>query len=305
VAKRLTEAAGLPLERLTVRDWRALDDADLDRNITDAVPFWDGRGNRTMGTFSDVHTRRLRAWALDGAALSLNGLGGELYRNREHIAPGPLPFRPWARAHVLGPAASASFADPRSEERFWERWEAKTAAVLGLPDMRSFDFLQTRRWYREVWLPYHAGPKRDAEALLAPTAIPFAESRVSAAALSATPWLGTSGRLQAEMIRRLHPGLARVPSLYGHPLDRVPARLLLMHRLRSLAPASWEERWRRMRFRPGPAPPLGAKLSAALDALHGYGLPLRWDRLLSSPSDLDRCLFIGRALLRVQDPARS
>jgi hypothetical protein len=265
----------------------------------------------TMGSFSDVHTRALHIKAMGSAGLGLNGLGGELYRNGEHLNSGSLDFGQWFRYFVMGPDCTAAIRDRESTDAVVDRLGRKYARLMGMDDLKSIDRNVARRWYRDVWLPYSAGPKLSAENQLSFALMPFADRTVSSEALRATPHVGVGGAFEAAMIRALDSGAARITSNYGHAFDQVPLRTRLSDGVKSLVPLGPRLRYHTKKAmssvstqRPGitPEPPSGVQ--EGLRVLKGINLPVNWDVLLSNDVNRDRCYYIAYFLSSFREHLR-
>jgi hypothetical protein len=157
-----------------------------------------------------------------------------------------------------------------------------------------------RRWYRDVWLPYSAGPKLSAENQTSFALMPFADRSVTHESLKATRHLGTGGAFEAAMIQRLDSGAAGVTSNYGHSFDHVPLRTRLSDGVKSRVPLGPRLRVHTKKVmstagRKHPdntiEPPPGVR--EGLRVLKRINLPVNWDVLLSNDVNRDRCYYIA------------
>ncbi len=308
VAEELTRHAGIPLTSIPVRTWLHLDDRQLRANMDDALFYWDGRTNRTMGSFNDVHTRALRIDAMGPARLGFNGLGGELYRNPEHLPADGLDFGQWLQYFVMTPGSAAAICDRTSRQALTKRLGRKYARLMGIDSLDRLDRHLARRWYRDVWLPYSAGPRLCAENQLSFALMPFADWSVTRESLKVTPHIGVGGLFEAAMIRALDSGAARITSNYGHDFEQVPLRTRVSDMIRSLVPLGPRLRSHVQRTmssvskqRPGnnPDPPPGVQ--EGLRVLKRIDLPVNWDVLLSNDVNRDRCYYIAYFLSSFQE----
>jgi hypothetical protein len=299
-AEELTRHAGIPLKSMPVRTWLHLDDRQLRANMDDALFYWDGRTNRTMGSFNDVHTRALRVNAMGSVRLGFNGLGGELYRNPEHLRTRSLDLSQWLQYFVMTPGSAAAICDRTSLQALTERLGRKYARLMEVDSLDRLDRHLARRWYRDVWLPYSAGPRLCAENQLSFALMPFADWSVTRESLKATPHIGVGGEFEAAMIRTLDRGAARVVSNYGHGFDRVPLRTRVSEEVKSRVPLGLKLRYhtRKVMSAVGPAGPANTHepppgVEEGLRVLKGVGLPVNWDVLLSNDVNRDRCYYIA------------
>lgn len=303
VAEELARHANVELRPVALRIWGQLDSQALAANMDDALYRWDGRTNKTMGTFNDVHTTAVYRSALGSARLNLNGLGGELYRNREHLRSGRLDFSRWLQYFVMGPESTAAIQGRGVAETLVARLGRKYARLMGVDNLKEFDGHMARRWYREVWLPFSAGPRLCAENQASFALMPFADWSVSGEALRVTSHLGTGGAFEAAMIRKLDRRAAGITSNYGHPFDHVPPLTKLSDEIKSRAPLG-----PRLRFHvqkamssgskqsPGYAPKPPPSVEAGMRILRQMSLPIDWDVFLADCVNRDRCYYIAHFL---------
>lgn len=308
VAGRLASCAGVPLRKVAVRMMGELDDAELRENIDDALSYYDGRTSGTLGTFNDVHTRRNQLACVANAALNLNGLGGELYRNRERLPTrGFFAFRDWLAQYIIGPQHDRLFVSRSAQARFEDYLATKYGKLLGTNPLSQLDLELARRYYRDIWLPYHAGPRISAENQVCPSLMPFAEASVSAAALLATPFVGSHGEFEAAMIRRLDEEFARLPSIYGRGFDEAPVMQRLKDYAISRVPLSVRLARHRLRNRflrcrgHNDGWCWRERFNAPLRLLKSLRLPVDLDHLLRDPVARDRTLYVAEFLYRSRE----
>ena len=119
--------------------------------------------------------------------------------------------------YVIGPQTTLCSPPGRPTQLPDVTSRGNTQGRPGSDRLKWFDRERARRYYRDIWLPYVAGPRISAENQLGQSLMPFADAAVSAAALRATPFVGSHGDFEAAMIRRLNrrpPGCRR-PTAVG------------------------------------------------------------------------------------------
>ncbi len=303
IAELVASHAGLALRRIPVRSLSALQPADLEANIEDAIQYFDGRTNRTMGTFNDVHTARVHRQCVSSAAINLNGLGGELYRNRERLPWYEFDFSNWFWQYVTGPTAYGFFVSDRSRQAFEKAMTRKYGDQLGEGPLKRMDRATARRWYREVWLPFFAGPRLSAENRVAPAVMPFADGTVSAAALAATPFIGPHGEFEATLIECINRRLARLPSSYHQGPDFLRRMRCARDAVAASVPVSIRLARHRLVQRPQ-RPRTGIESSwqdrfaGPLSLLKRLNLGLDIDLMLSFEEERARVLYVAEFLFR-------
>ena len=306
VAQRLAHTRGVALKPCALSAPEQMGESQLAANLEDAFYFFDGRSNRTMPTFNDVHTRRYRVQTLGACRLGLNGLGGELFRNHDLTYYNRIDFTEWLKYHALGPLTLWAVEDPRTLREFVAHLETKYRALLGLISFGPVDRHTIRRCFAEIWQPYAAGVKAAAENQLAFFLMPFTEHRVRQAALPATRFLGKNARLQAALLERLDPQSARLPSSYGFPLHREPWPYRLRTGMRGYLPDRLKTgaALLKLRWLNGNGYRVDAFLRydgvrRSLQALAQTGLPVRWERLAAHKTHFERAVFTGYVLLKL------
>lgn len=303
LAKAIASRAGVPFREVPVSLWPDLSEGSLRANQEDALRFWDARTTSTMGTFNDVHTGRVRRMAVGTAALGLNGLGGEMFRNRENLPRGSYSHLGWLASRVVGPEGLLLVESRQEAAAAVRRVARKYAALCGEPYSRWIDRRYSRQVYRKVWIPVAAGARLQAENRVGPSVMPFAETLVSSEALACTKWIGLGGALEAEMIRQLDPALAAIPSTYGHSFDRVPLRVRTRWALAAALPA-WGRLARARMKRKRVATVTGEVLArdvfeatrCGLEIMKRSGIPVAWERIWDDVETRDRTLYLAHFL---------
>jgi len=303
VARALAEIAGVELRGVPVRPLDSTPLADVLRNADDSLSFYDGRTNETMGSFGDVHTARVFRQCVGDAVLNLNGLGGELFRNRERLPRYFFPYRIWLRHYVVSSSARQIFKTQRAYRTFESWLAAKYAGLLREENPAFVGRLFARRWYREILLPFFVGLRLDAENRVCPSFMPFADIEIVEAALEVTPFIGAHGRVEAALIRALNPELARVRSSYGPDFSDESFRHRTSECVKAMVPISF--RYARRRWLSGKTESPGIANEALLDVfrepleyLESAGLPLDIQRMARMPEYRDRLLYVAELLFR-------
>lgn len=306
IASLIADHTGLNLRPVKVRAVDVLEPKDIAQNANDSILFFDGRTNATMGTFNDVHTLKTQVKCLGPASLHLNGLGGELYRNRERLPRYRFSFKDWLRYYVIAPDSRHYFSSLSARANFEKRLAEKYNSLLGSDHLRWIDRKFARQYYRDIWLPFSAGPRVSADNLVSAALMPFSEATTSLGALKVTRFIGPHGAFEAAMIRRLNDGVASLPSEYG---PQFGCRTKI-ERLRNLLYSSTPLQARRLRYtlrrrctRPGNqiGPQLMKRFAAAIAYLKTSKVPLNINQLLISRYSRDRTLFVAESLYRFRD----
>jgi hypothetical protein len=224
-----------------------------------------------------------------------------LYRNRERLPQYAFSFRDWLSHYVIGPAGGDVFKSERARRKFEKRLALKYGDLLDLGKLDKFNRCLARRWYRDIWLPYFAGPRLSAENRVGPALMPFADGAVSGAALAATPFIGPHGEFEAAMIRRLDEKIAALRSTYGPGFSISPMKRRLYDMALALVPLKARLARHRLRPRSGRSTDIirwRERFSEPIRFLNEMKLPLNIDSLLRDQVSRDRTLYIAEFLYR-------
>jgi len=309
VAENVAQTLGVDLHEIPVRGPDALGAADLLKNLDDAVSYYDGRTNATMGSAGDAHTRALRVTALGGKTrVGLSGLGGEILRNRENLPKRRFPFRGWFSYFILGPASAVCLAHSPRGQQVADRLAHKHLALSGCDREEGWDRFKAREYFLRVWLPSTAGVRSMAENMLSFFLLPLADHEVVERAVALNAVLGPGGALEAELICRHNLELAAVPSQYGFAFDRIrlwdKAKWFALSQL----PHTLRLRYGRARIEQQLGASGRGRQAAAMEqmgalcgVLDDIGLDFDWRVLLVNRASRDRMVFICHFLKKISE----
>lgn len=188
--------------------------------LADGLYYFDGRNSHNMGAFSETYTRRYKMRTLGDRRMSLNGLGGEMYRNYYFASRRRFSFRQFMLNKVYYDQAVFAVPGRRLFDEMHECIVRKMADTIGIEFTGSIDQLALKRYYSEIRMPDCDGINNNAHNQLAFFLTPFIEWRVVREAYKALPYIGRTGTFQAALIRRQDENLADVTSHYGFPLSQ-------------------------------------------------------------------------------------
>jgi len=217
IVSQMAEYRGCELRVVPTRPMDQQSIEGLDKILRDGLYYYDGRCAHNMGAFSETYTRAYKVEVLGPRRLSLNGLGGEIYRNYYFTARSRFNCRQWMDYHVY--YNPLSLPDRSLRDSLHEYVMDKISDALDSKLGSTLDQHTMRRYYSEVRMPDCDGINHNAHNQVAFYLTPFIEYHVVREAYRALPWIGISGRFQAAMIARVDPQLAAFPSHYGFPLS--------------------------------------------------------------------------------------
>ena len=231
IVEQMASHIGQPLHSVTTYRPEEQSSERLAEVLEDGLLFFDSRASHNMGAFSETYTREYKVKALGDNRMSLNGLGGEIYRNyygsRRH---GSFDLRQWMDLNVYYTFAKKTMGNNELFEEMHLRKQKKIASRLKVEYSPKIDFLWLRRYYGEVRMPDCDANNNDAQNQLSFYHMPFVQPDITCEGINATRYIGLGGNYQGALIHKLAPDLASFPSHYGHSFG---CSLPWRHRLKS------------------------------------------------------------------------
>ncbi len=206
----------------------------LDQNLY----FFDGRSARHLGAFSETYTPDYRLATMGDADFSLNGLGGEIFRDSYFMGKRIMSWNEWAKRFLFFPFSAEALGSEKSLNNISEALKHKLEQELSC-DFNHADIFKTHAYYGLVKMPQANGSVAQAYGKISHFLFPFIELRIIEEALKAVPYLGVGGTYQAKLITKLSPELAKVGSHYGIRFDKVSTKYLIWSKLKSLGTGSF------------------------------------------------------------------
>lgn len=230
------------------------DDVRISRLIGEAQGFaveWFDKEARTLGpdqfpeqvernfqeydglpSFGELFENGCNAVARDArhsdGAMSASGACGEIYRNFFYLADRPLSAEAVGRT-FFARYASGDLTGEFDEREFLRRIGDKIAASLGVSNRRErLPRAMVEQIYPRVRCRALSGREISLEGRYGAYLMPFLDRDVVAEAMTIPLELRNAGRFEAMLLDSIDPGLARLPSAYGHDFAAPPT---LRHRL--------------------------------------------------------------------------
>ncbi len=310
IAGQIAKALAVPLYRCeSAKQPAELDDEEFERNLDDTAAFADGRVIQDYSWMSVFRTRKYRLSVLRGARFAMNGLGGELYRNHDSLLWPRIHAREWIKARVFGPAVCPAL--PRAQlHSLLDFVQGKAGARLGLDFSGWISRNHARRYYGELYSVYGAAVRMSVDNQLAFSLSPFLDLRLRRAVYRALPHLGLGGRVERELIKRLNPTVAALPSTYGYSFDRPePMRAIMKLALRGAVPFGVQNGlhtwWLGLTQTAAPTLELLSqrhpRVRRAVELMRDPAFGLVWERVVQDRVLLLRVVSIGLMLLKYED----
>lgn len=231
-ADKLAECYGVNLVRISTTSPSQLDSASFTQMLDDNIAFFDGRSARHLGAYSQTYTENYKRESMGIAHYSLNGLGGEIYRDSYFTGSKKMSWDEWAERYLFLAGAKAIVPQVRLEnlsiniKNFLEdklRWKKD-----------YYDILFTHAYYGLIKMPLCNGSVVSAYNRVSPFLLPFIEYENVIEALKAIPYLGVGGQYQARLITDLSPTLANLPTSYGNTFKSLGFKYYLWSFIKTL-----------------------------------------------------------------------
>ncbi|AKX52910.1 hypothetical protein [Thiopseudomonas alkaliphila] len=234
-ADKLSKSYGVSLTRVATTSVSQLDNMLLAQMLDDNIEFFDGRSARHIGAYSQTYTESYKRKSMGAADYSLNGLGGEIYRDSYFTGSKKMEWDEWAERYLFLEGVKAIV--PNTElDKISIRVRAFLEKKLNWKK-KYYDILFTHAYYGLVKMPLCNGSVVSAYNKVSPFLLPFVEYSNVIEALKATPYLGIGGKYQADLMTRISPELAALPSHYGGGFTSLGLKYYLWSFIKTLGSA--------------------------------------------------------------------
>ncbi|MDD3700343.1 MAG: hypothetical protein WCR58_04470 [Bacteroidales bacterium] len=232
-AKQLAEITGVDLHLVPTQSLEGTSNENIEKVLDQNLYFFDGRTGRHLGAYSETYTPDYRKNSMGDAAYSLNGLGGEIFRDSYFLGNKVLNWDDWARRFLFYPLLTESLGSEKQAKDLSYMLKRKIEVELNM-DFSEADLFKTHAYYGLVKMPQANGTIAQAYGKVSHFLFPFIEFNIVTEALRAIPYLGTGGAYQAKLISRISPELAAIGSHYGTSFDKLTLKYLLWGKLKTI-----------------------------------------------------------------------
>ena len=291
VARAIAAAEGLAVQHIDKGCLPRIAVADYAAQVRHDLFLFDGiKPLGTLDDGSDLATRRQRARK---AALQLNGAGGEIYREIWNLGDRRVGLDRFLRMRFDRGDYDFCRA-PFDSDAYFDRFGAKVRGLLGI----DRPWLERRE--AEMLFPFlrnlFAAPNNAANNQISPSVVPFMEPALIYPSFDVPIRYKYCGELQARIIARLDPSLARHDSAYGiNFVDPVPLGYRTRRTLERHIPLWLRLAKRRLARNTARIPPyyLGAEYLASVLDLERLRIGEWLDvRRIGDPEVLNRALSV-------------
>lgn len=238
ISMKLAKTAGVTCNAVPTED---LDkQPDLTRLLLDCVYYFDGRSSFVIGGVNPTYTPEYRLLSTGHSAVTLTGVGGEVYRNYYHVHRKKDTLLRYLKNEIIPPAFYDAVRDKTAVRTTMDRIIGKLERHFGQNADRLKGLQYFRRYYSELMMADGQGVVLDAYNQVSDCFAPYINAKVLETAYTDTNVIGIDGQLEAAMICSINYPLAKVTSTYRHSFAKIPGSVILKQHIKSrLSSKTW------------------------------------------------------------------
>lgn len=213
IAHILAKSYGSDLTKIITNSPTKLDKIKFNKMLNDNIDFFDARTARHIGAYSQTYTENYKRESMGNAYYSLNGLGGEIYRDSYFTGSKKMNWEEWADRYLflegtkeIVPQDELNKISNNVKEILERKLHWKN---------NYYDILFTHAYYGLIKMPLCNGSVVSAYNKVSPFLLPFIEYNNVIEALKAIHYFHIGGKYQAKLMTLISPKLAEIPSHYG------------------------------------------------------------------------------------------
>ncbi len=222
IAKLIADYDGSTLLNTPVTHPRFLSSQNLLTRMLSSAYFCDGIIQMHRYWWEEFNTLHFRRDTLSTNRLGLSGIGGEQYRNSEHLGTQHVPVEDLVRFKLLRNVCGPVFLKSGFENELVDYIVSKLRIKLHLENNVYPALHLYKLYYSKVLIPARLGGRNNSENNISYFLSPFTDFKIANHSHGALPFLGVANRFQETMIRMTSPELAAFPSDYGYNFNDGP-----------------------------------------------------------------------------------
>ncbi len=236
IVKEMAEKTSTKIQIIPTHNLDYYSEEEIENILKDGYYYFDGRCAYNMGAFSPTYTRQYKVNTVSGHCLTLNGLGGEVYRNYYINIKPFVSVKQWMKANIY-PNGLKYVIKRDTFNKIHKYIYCKMKDRLSFRWGHFVTPFQIKRYYCEMRMPDCNALNCNANNQMVFYLTPFIEKTTITDAYKARRYTGFSGDFQADMIRELDSQLASFISHYGYPFDKKePIKRKIYTLIRGLLP---------------------------------------------------------------------
>lgn len=231
-ARELAEATGLSFSTFEKSPFMKLSDESIP-----LIPylFFDGQIRSQNRWDEEFNLPEYNSQLISGSGVGFHGCGGEQYRNADRYL-SKMRLDSFIRHEWLFRQSRDMFLNRSLRLDVFKNLEKKILRLLQ-PIRNKIDLAEMKRFQNEIWNTSNRTTRVNVLNQQQFYFAPFTEYAISHTAYGYVPYLGSSFRFQAEMMKRADPVLAAVTNNYGFNISEgEPLKMRLFSSAASLLP---------------------------------------------------------------------
>lgn len=214
-AQIIAEKMKLPIKRVECERLEKQPKEKLEEIILDNFVYYDGQNSFNMGAFAQNYTKWYKDQVMGEYKVSLNGLGGEVYRNYYYTNHGNRNFKEFGKNWLFYRFAHEYLPEGEFDE-FWEYFTNTVSTRLDINILKKVNLKTIRRYYSEINMADGDAINNNAHNKFYYFLTPFIEPEVLINAYRILPFIGNSTLFEGEMIHIINPELATIKTHYDN-----------------------------------------------------------------------------------------
>lgn len=228
IAQKVADAAEVQLIIEKVHATNEKTDDELSSTMSDAYNFTDGIIRMHGFWVEDYNTADHRISVIGDKKTGISGIGGEQYRNMDQLFRTRIKLKKFVKYHWIYAISGKAISSKKDEDILIDRISSKIACKLDIKDDDYLSLFEIKRIWNEVFIPARLGGRNNAENQISHFISPFAFAQLSTTAYHAIPHLGHAYQFQIDILKKVSPKLAKLPSDYGFDfMGKQPKTLFL------------------------------------------------------------------------------
>ena len=236
IVKQITNKTNTVLNVFETKQIFKHSEYEIESIFKDCLYYYDGRNSNNMGAFNETYTRLYKVKTLTTNGLSLNGQGGEIYRNYYYTSRKRFSFYPWFRNHCYYHPTEYAIQNKKIWDQTYQNIRGKIESILDVDLKSKIDLKTMRRFYGSIIIPECEGSINNAHNQLSFFLTPFMDQEIIRRSESLLPYLGLGGNFEANMIKKLDPEIASLQSHYGFSFMNEPFKHLMTSFIKGYTP---------------------------------------------------------------------
>lgn len=224
ISKAVAAASGKELTLIQGKDVYEKTEDELISNFEESFYLHDGQARLHCYFFDDFNTVSFLKKLAKQNLVSVNGVGGEQYRNDQHLLFAQVKPLDFFYNNILDQSTPGIFPDPGEKRRITEymigkfEQELKEEGINGEQDY--YDRYQLHFFFNEYHNNAFRTNRTNGENQFIMQLAPYLDSQLVFNSYSAIKHHGISFSFQQEMIRQNSLNLAEIISVYGYPFSK-------------------------------------------------------------------------------------